>query len=44
MREQYDTPEMEIIVFKIIDILTVSDSVTPEDNWWGAGTVNETEY
>ena len=35
MREQYETPEMEITVFREIDIVTASETVQPEDGWWG---------
>lgn len=35
MREQYEIPEMEIIVFGKVDIVTTSEAVQPDDNWWG---------
>ena len=36
MKEIYSAPEMEVIVFRQLDVITTSgDVINPEQGWWG---------
>ena len=38
MKKEYEIPEMEIIKFGVMDVITTSGSITPEDSGGGGFT------